>query len=135
LNFLHFNHTHLLLVALLQWVLGAVWYSPVLFANPWTALNEVRPEAKGIRMVLGMIVSFLGCLLIAFVLMHIIWWSGAYGLKQGARVGFILWAGFFLAPLAVQTLYDGKAFKLFAATAIYWLVALAASGALLAHWG
>jgi hypothetical protein len=134
-SFLHFNHTHVLLVALLQWVLGAVWYSPVLFANPWTALVEVRPEAKGFRMVLGMIVSFLGCLLIAFVLMHLIWWSGAYGLKQGARVGFLLWAGFICAPLAVQCLYDGRPFKHFAATAVYWLVALAASGALLAHWG
>jgi hypothetical protein len=134
-SFLHFNHTHVLLVALLQWVLGAVWYSPVLFANPWTALVEVRPEAKGIRMALSMIVSFLGCLVIAFILMHVIWWSGAYGLKQGARVGFLLWAGFICAPLAVQCLYDGRPFKHFAATAVYWLVALAASGALLAHWG
>ena len=135
MSFLHFNHTHVLLVALLQWVLGAVWYSPVLFANPWTALVEVRPEAKGIRMALSMIVSFLGCLVIAFILMHVIWWSGAYGLKQGARVGFLLWAGFICAPLAVQCLYDGRPFKHFAATAVYWLVALAASGALLAHWG
>jgi len=135
MGFLHFNHLHVFLAALLQWVIGAVWYSPVLFANPWTSLVEVRPEAKGIRMILGMVVSFVGCLILCFILMHVVWWSGAYGFKQGAKVGFILWVGFICAPLSAQCLYDGRPFKHFAATSIYWLVALAAGAALLAHWG
>lgn len=135
MSLLQFNHMHVLLAALVQWVIGAFWYSPVLFANPWTAMVEVRPEAKGGRMVLGMIVSFLGSLVVAFMLMHVIWWSGAYGFKQGARVGFILWAGFICAPLCAQYIYESRPFKLFAATAAYWLVALTASAALLAHWG
>ena len=135
MSFLHFNYTHVLLAALVQWVIGAVWYSPVLFANPWTSLVEVRPEAKDIRMVLGMIASFAGCLVVSFILMHVVGWSGAYGFKQGAKVGCILWAGFICAPLAAQYLYEGRPFKLFAATAGYWLVALAASAALLSHWG
>jgi len=135
MSFLHFNHMHVLMAALVQWVLGALWYSPVLFANPWTAMVEVRPEAKGSRMAIGMIASFIGSLVVSFLLMHVVWWSGAYGFKQGARVGFILWAGFIFVPLAAQYLYEGRPFKLFAANTGYWLVALMMSGALLAHWG
>jgi hypothetical protein len=135
MGFLHFNHMHVLIAALVLWVLGALWYSPVLFANPWTALIEVRPEAKGIRMFIGMIASFIGCLVLSFLLMHVIWWSGAYGLKQGARVGLILWAGFVFVPFAARDLYEGRPFKLFVANTGYWLVALIAAAALLAHWG
>jgi len=135
LGFFHFNHMHVFLAALLQWVIGAVWYSPVLFANPWTSLAEVRPEAKGFRMVLGMIISFLGCLIVCFALMHVIWWSGVNGFKAGAKVGLVVWAGFICAPLAAQCLYDGRPFKHFAATSVYWLVVLVAAAALLSHWG
>ncbi|MGD0787385.1 MAG: DUF1761 domain-containing protein [Terracidiphilus sp.] len=135
MGFFHFNHMHVFLAALLQWVIGAVWYSPVLFANPWTSLAEVRPEAKGFRMVLGMIISFLGCLIVCFALMHVIWWSGVNGFKAGAKVGLVVWAGFICAPLAAQCLYDGRPFKHFAATSVYWLVVLVAAAALLSHWG
>ena len=135
MGFFHFNHMHVFLAALLQWVIGAVWYSPVLFANPWTSLAEVRPDAKGFRMVLGMIISFLGCLIVCSALMHVIWWSGVNGFKAGAKVGLVVWAGFICAPLAAQCLYDGRPFKHFAATSVYWLVVLVAAAALLSHWG
>ena len=117
----------------MQWLLGALWYSPVLFGKPWKAMVDVPPERKKTRMVLGMIASFIGSVIVSFLLMHVLWWAGVDGLKRGVFVGFILWAGFIFAPLSAQYIYEGRSFKLFAINTGYWLVALLMSSALLAR--
>jgi hypothetical protein len=133
MSFLQFNHLHILTSALMQWLLGALWYSPVLFGKPWKAMVDVPPERKKTRMVLGMIASFIGSVIVSFLLMHVLWWAGVDGLKRGVFVGFILWAGFIFAPLSAQYIYEGRSFKLFAINTGYWLVALLMSSALLAR--
>jgi hypothetical protein len=40
----HFNHWAVLVSALTLWVLGAVWYSPALFAKPWMAALGIVPS-------------------------------------------------------------------------------------------
>ena len=134
MSILHFNHLHVFAAALLQWLLGALWYSPVLFAKPWKAMVEVPPESKKNRMVLGMIASFIGCLIVSFMLMHLLWWSDTEGLKRALLVGLSLWLGFIAAPLAAQYIYEGRPFKLFAINTGYWLLAILAGCALLVRW-
>jgi hypothetical protein len=134
MNYLQFNHLHILATALLQWILGALWYSPVLFGKPWNAVVNVPPEKKKTRMIFGMIASYIGSVIVAFMLMHVLWWADATSLKRSALVGFSLWAGFVFAPLSAQYVYEGRPFKLFAINTGYWLVALLASAALLVRW-
>jgi hypothetical protein len=103
MHHLHFNHYALLVSALLQWFLGAIWYSPVLFAKPWMAIVGIQPgNAKKNSMIAGMIMSFVGSLVLSFVLAHLILWSGATTAGWGALIGFIVWAGFMAAPLSAS---------------------------------
>jgi hypothetical protein len=134
MNLLHFNHLHVFAVALLQWLLGALWYSPVLFAKPWKAMVGVPSETKKNRMVLGMIASFVGSLMVSFMLMHVLWWADTGSLRHALLVGLGLWIGFIFAPLCAQYVYEDRPFKLFAINTGYWLVALLASCAVLVRW-
>jgi hypothetical protein len=132
---LHFNHWAILVSAVIQWLLGAVWYSPALFAKPWMAMVLVRTDSTKKRsMILGMITSFIGSLVTSLMLAHVVIWSGAPGPAAGALIGLILWLGFIAAPLAASYIYEGRPFKLFAINTGYWLVGLLISGALLAVW-
>jgi len=132
---LHFNHWAILVSALMQWLLGAAWYSPALFAKPWMAMVFVRQDStKKNSMILGMIASFIGSLVTSLMLAHVVLWSGAPGAAAGALIGFIMWLGFIAAPLAASYIYEGRPFKLFAINTGYWLVCLLASGILLAVW-
>lgn len=129
------NHLAILSSAVLLWVLGAVWYSPALFSKPWMALlgfNNGHPNKKSL--VPGMIASFVGDFLLAFVLEHLILWSGATTFGWGALVGTIAWIGFFAAPNLPQGIYENRPFKLFAINNGYWLVGLPLIGGLLAIW-
>ena len=132
---LHFNHYAILVCALIQWFLGAIWYSPVLFAKPWMAIVGIQPgNAKKSSMITGMIMSFVGSLVLSFVLAHLVLWAGATTAAWGALIGFIAWAGFMAAPLSASYIYEGRPFTLFAINLGYWLVGLVASGILLAVW-
>src|SRR5271170_7520687 len=130
----HMNHLAIIVSALTLWLLGAVWYSPALFAKPWMAALGISPDAPKTGLAAGMIASFIGDLLVAFVLLHFILWSEAATFATGAFIGFICWLGFFAATQLPQGIYERRPFKLFAINSGYWLVGLLIVGGLLAVW-
>jgi len=135
MHHLHLNQWAILVSAVIQWLLGAVWYSPMLFAKPWMEMAGVRPSAqKRNKMIVGMVASFVGSLVTSFMLAHVVMWAGAENYSMGALIGFILWLGFIAAPLAASYVYEGRPIDLFAINTGYWLVGLCVTGALLAVW-
>jgi Protein of unknown function (DUF1761) len=128
------NHWAILVSALFLWFLGALWYSPVLFAKPWIEIVGRKMGEKPKGVVKGMIGSLIGDLLLAFALNHFIVWSGASTIGWGALIGFITWLGFFAAVNYPQSIYEGRPFKYFLINNGYWLIGLLAVGALLAVW-
>lgn len=131
----HLNPWAALVSAFILWILGAAWYSPVLFAKPWMAALGITPDpTKKKGLVPGMIASFVGDFILAFVLDHLILWANAGSWHGGAFVGFLVWLGFFAAPNFPQGIYENRPFKLFAINNGYWLVGLIIVGILLAVW-
>ena len=130
----HVNHWVTLVSALILWIIGAIWYSPALFAKPWMAALDIQPDHKKKGLAFGMISSLIGDLLVAFALLHVVVWSGAASCAAGAFVGFLCWLGFFAAIQFPQGIYEGRPTKLFVINGGYWLVGLVAIGILLAVW-
>jgi hypothetical protein len=129
------NHLSILSSALILWILGAIWYSPVLFAKPWMKLlgfENGMPHKKSL--VPGMMASFVCDFILAFILAHFIIWSGANTFGWGALVGVIVWIGFFAAPNLPQGIYENRSFRLFAINNGYWLVGLPIIGGVIAIW-
>ena len=63
------NHWAVLVSALILWFLGAAWYSPALFAKPWMAALGITPDPSQKKgLIPGMIASFVGDFILAFVL-------------------------------------------------------------------
>src|ERR1700761_5077043 len=102
----HVKHWAVLGSALFLWLLGAAWYSPALFAKPWMAALGIVPGPAKKGLAAGMISSFVGDLLVAFVLLHFVTWSGSIGYLAGAFVGFISSLGFFAAIQLPQGIYE-----------------------------
>jgi hypothetical protein len=133
MHHLHFNHMAVLVAAVIQWVLGALWYS-LFFVKPWMALTGHQQSERPKGAVLYMIGSFFGGLLLAFVVAHFVLWSGAATIGGGLFVGFICWLGCVAVPLFFETLYERRPFALFAINSGYWLLSLLISGGLVAAW-
>jgi len=131
----HFHFLAILVAALIQFFLGAIWYS-LLFAKPWMALvgHTPTPGQRPKGAITSMIVSFIGGLLLAFILAHVIYWAGADTLHRGLFIGFICWLGFVAAPLLSETMYERRPGKLFLINSGYWLLSMLISGTVLALW-
>lgn len=123
--------------ALLAWFIGALWYSPVLFAKAWVKANGYTPEkvaamqATAWKAYAGSFVSFL---LIGFVLHLFLSRLGATTLSQGAAWGFHAWLGFALPIGFTANLYSDKPISAFLIDAGYQLVYFTAMGMILARW-
>lgn len=135
LHFHSLNNLAILVSAIILWVLGAIWYSPPLFAKPWMELAGVHREpGKRDGMLLGMTASLLCDLVLSLILAMLIMWSNATGFKYGGVIGVLVWMAFVAAPNLPQGLYERRPFKLFAINSGYWLVGLVIVGGLLASW-
>jgi hypothetical protein len=128
------NFVAIVVCAVIVWIIGALWYSPVLFAKPWVAIvgRQMGEKPKGVYV--GMIGSLLGDLFLCFVLAHIIHWSGVEGWMGGGHIGLLMWAGFNAAIMFPQSIYEGRPLKYFLINTGYWLVSLVIAGAILAVW-
>lgn len=133
----HVSHASLLAIlvsALILWFLGAAWYSPALFAKPWMNALGIVPGGEKKGLLFGMISSFIGDIILAFVLWHMVSWAEAATWGAGAFIGFLCWLGFIAAPAFPQGIYERRPTKLFLINTGYWLVGLLIIGALLAVW-
>lgn len=135
LHFHPLNNLAILVSGIILWVLGAIWYSPPLFAKPWAELSGAkRDPGKRDGLLLGMTASFICDLVLSLILAMLIMWSNVTGFKYGAVIGVLTWIAFIAAPSLPQGLYEKKPFKLFAINSGYWLVGLFIVGGLLSSW-
>src|SRR5256886_3781877 len=89
------NILAVLVAAVLTFVLGAVWYSPVLFAKQWMAAQGYTPEKleemkrRGVTRAYA--VSVLCYLVTAYVMALLASYTNSTTLAQGLWLGFLSW--------------------------------------------
>src|SRR5258708_4377668 len=99
----------MLIATVVAMVIGAVWYSPLLFAKPWMRLIGKKEEdlKKG-----GMgklyLLAFLGSFVMAFVLSNFIHLANAKTVVDGMKVGFLAWLGFVMPATLADYSFAGR---------------------------
>jgi len=127
----------ILLAAVAAFLLGALWYSPLLFAKAWVRAHGYTAEQmegmrrRALRTYLG---SFVAFLLIATVLSIFLNHLGADSFHDGAAWGFHAWLGFAFPLGFIAYLYADKRPATFLIDTGYQLVYLVAMGAILGAW-
>jgi uncharacterized protein YacL len=136
---IHVNYIAILVVAVISFLIGAVWYSPVMFAKQWIkATNKTEDDLKKGAGTTAYIISFIAWLIASYVLAVIIDYSvDVYSSPQflyGILAAFLCWFGFVAATSLVHNLFAQRPTILWLIDSGYVLVALLISGAVLAEW-
>jgi hypothetical protein len=127
------NWIAIIAAAIVPMVLGALWYSPLLFAERWMrAVGRTREELTGAG--LGYALSAVAALVTSYALARITHWAEVDDLWNGALVGLLVWIGFVATVLAVTTYFGGRPRELWLINAGYQLVSLLLMGAILGAW-
>ncbi|MDQ1612762.1 MAG: hypothetical protein QOG00_2693 [Pyrinomonadaceae bacterium] len=132
------NYAAVAVSALLYWVLGGLWYSPLLFGGKfievmrWTPEQLARIQAEGAGLQLAL--AFVGSLVAAYVLAHIVRYTSAENAVDGAKTGLWLWLGFVVTTNLNTVFFEFRPVGLYLINIGYHLFAFLAMGALLAVW-
>jgi len=127
----HLNYVVVLIAAVVEWLLGALWYG-VLFKKSWRSLTGLAEGEKPKGAAFGMIVSFVASILVAVILGLIVQSAQAKVFTGGAKLGVICWSGFVAPVLFAQHIWERRRVNLFAINAAYWVLAMALAGGILA---
>ena len=121
--------------AVVNMVIGALWYSPLLFANPWSdMLGRDLKEMRSRSAIQGYIAAAVASLIMSYVLALVIETVQARDAISGATIGFWLWVGFVATTTMVDYVFAGHRKKLYLINVGYPLAALLVMGAMLGAW-
>jgi hypothetical protein len=131
------NYLAVLVAGVVIFMLGGLWYSPVLFAKRWMILvgkteAELKAGAGSMPLSYGMV--FLCGLVSACVLAMVLAAFGATSVVAGALVGALCWLGFAGATSYGTALFSGKPKGLWLIDSGFNLVSFIVAGIILAIW-
>ena len=129
------NYLAVLTVGIISYLLGAIWYSRILFAKQWRESlgkteNEISSQLKPAVFVL----TFVSWTVTAYILGVFIHYSKASTFGYGMLAGFLCWFGFFACITLFMALFAQRPIKLWLINSGYALVALCIGGGILAIW-
>lgn len=123
--------------AVAAFLIGGLWYSPILFAKQWMVANLISADqlpkmrASAPRAYAVSVVCFF---VMAFVMELFINHTGWGTLKGGLEVAFHCWLGFAFTIGLTANMYSNKPIAAFFIDAGYQLVYMLAMGAILGAW-
>ena len=129
-----------LVAAVATMPLGFLWYSPMLFANPWMKLMGYDPNDKakiaemqksaGRSYALAFVASGLS----AAVLGKIIAIASVHSVLYEMKFGFAMWLGFVTTVQLTNAVFSRQPWKLYTINTGYQLVCYLAMGAIMGAW-
>ena len=123
----------ILVITVIYFILGALWYSPLLFGKIWAKVmnyNLDELEMKPINFIGASIAAFVATFFLALLLEII----GTYNVFTGILVALIVGIGFVLTIGIYDVLYENKNIKAHLIDAGYHIVALIIAGLILGLW-
>lgn len=134
MNDLYINHWAVLVAAVSDFLVGALWYSPLLFYKSWFKENNLTEEklregnpavTYGLTFILSLIISYNLALFLGDAQT-----DAAWGLTAGFLAGF----GWAAAAFAIIAIFEKKSFKYIIINCGYIIVAFSLKGWIIGLW-
>ena len=132
MNFHTLNIWAIVAASISAFMLGGLWYSPVLMGTAWKRANgfTADPPPAGAR---GFLIAFVLSLVMAINLAMFLN-APTTTLAFGAMAGFLAGAGWVLVGIGIVAVFEHKSWKYVVINGGYLTVALTVMGAILGGW-
>lgn len=132
---IYINHIAVVAAAVSDFIVGALWYSPVFFYKPWMSANglteeDVKNKANPAK---TFPLTFLLALIISYNLAFFLGDASTdsmWGLQAGLLAGF----GFAAMAFAIVALFEMRSFKYILINCGYIIIAFALKGLIIGVW-
>jgi hypothetical protein len=127
-----------IVATLVHYILGGLWYSPLLFGNKflqiigWTPQQLADMQAKGPAKELA--IAFVMSLVLVYILAHFVQYTRARNWRGGLETAFWLWLGFIATTQLATVIFEQRPLGLYLINVGYQLVGCMLAGVILAVW-
>ncbi len=129
------NWVAIIVAMVVNMIIGSLWFSPVLFQKPWTAMRVDKAPMSGVASPMLYVITAVGALVSAITLDWIIGLAGASSLLGGAIIGLYAGLGFVAPAILSDNLFNERPFKLYLIVAGFPVVGLLVMGAIIGALG
>jgi hypothetical protein len=126
-----------LVCALIPMIAGMLWYSPLLFAEPWMrsmGINMSDVKESGLSSSRAYAASTFASLILSLVMGVIVLSTNTSGFLGGVVLGFIVWLGFNFTSVFKYIFFEDRPWSLFLIDAGYDIACFTLIGGVLAVW-
>jgi uncharacterized protein YneF (UPF0154 family) len=133
----HINILAVVVAAVVAFIIGGLWYSPLLFAKLWVNAHgyseeQVKEMQKGAGKAYA--VTLVCDFLIALAIAMLVGYIHMEHCVQGLKLGLLVWAGFAMPLGLTANMFSGKRITVFYIDTAYQLVYLVIMGAIITVW-
>lgn len=129
------NYLAVIVSGLAYWILGALWYSPALFAKTWMKeVGKTEEQLKEGFSYLVFVWSFLWSVIAAYGIARLMVWTGGDSLVDGFMIGLLSGISFVLAPFVINNLFERRSKSLLTINVLYHALGLIISGIIIGLW-
>ena len=128
---------HVIVAAVIAWLIGALWYSPVMFSKAWVAAHGYTEEqVKSMQVMQSNVIglTLVALIVVAAVLQVFLHHLGADSMRDGITWAFHAWLGFALPLGFIQHLYSQKKWAAWFIDLGYQLIYFVVMGGILGAW-
>lgn len=128
------NYLAIIVSALIYFFIGALWYSPLLFAKSWVQhIGKSEEQLKrGSKIVF--LYTFFALLVICFVTSFLVWFMGTSQYFSAIKVGLFLSLGYTSTIIAINNWYGQRSVKLTLIDSGYHIVGIVTATIVMAMW-
>ena len=122
-----------LFATIVYFALGALWYSPLLFAKPWMTIRQIPEDHEGgspLVFAQSFVLQFVGVASLAIFIVA----TGAQGAINGALIGFFASTGFVFSLAGATGLFSEIPLKLHLIDNGYHVAGLTLAGLIIGWW-
>lgn len=129
------NWWAIIVAAVVYMALGAIWYSPALFANAWLkgigkTKEQIKANFSPLSLIWALVLSFLA----AYGIARICVWAQLGTVWDGIVVGLLASVCFVLATMGVNDLFEQRPRELTLINVLYHIVGFIVIGVIVGAW-
>ncbi|MEK6871835.1 MAG: DUF1761 domain-containing protein [Nanoarchaeota archaeon] len=132
------NYLAVLAVSVIVFIIGALWYSPVLFGNLWIRLSKISTKdiakAKQKSMIGPMLTTLISTVVTATVFEYLLDILNYTNIYDGIILSLLVWLGFIATSMLNGVLWENKPMGVYLLNIAHQFVSLAVMGAILSVW-
>lgn len=131
------NFLAVVVAAIANMILGAIWYSPAVAGTQWMKLiGLTKADMEKAKPQMGKLyaLGFLGSLVMSFVLAHLLDLVAAMDMSDAWQLAFWVWLGFVATTQLNRVTWGGKPKELWVLDNVYYLATLGVMSTILILW-